>query len=238
MLGQQVATAVDAAQTRDTTACAWACPLPDGRIFVDAYVWAAHRRVAAHEYHGVERGKIRLAAVEQFIAGHHLEGVEEPAGGSLATRYTVYPFVYDPRYFTRSAELLEEAGFTCAPMWQNQPVQLEAVQRFYDLVHEGRLVHNGNKVLEAHVQATAAEKLERGWRLSKLRSGRAIDACVAAIMAVFFADQGGGEPGVFAVGEDGEPVEATDELLEAMFGPAAGYAWLDDVFASPTVGDA
>jgi hypothetical protein len=39
-------------------------------------------------------------------------------------------------------------------------------------------------VLAAHIEATAAYKNERGWKLSKLRNTSRIDATIASVLAV------------------------------------------------------
>jgi phage terminase large subunit-like protein len=72
---------------------------------------------------------------------------------------------------------------------------VEAYQRFYAAAKEGTITHGGpnyptgDPVLAAHIEATAADMTERGWRIRKLKSTQVIDACVATVMAFWRADR-------------------------------------------------
>jgi phage terminase large subunit-like protein len=60
---------------------------------------------------------------------------------------------------------------------------LRAYSTWYQAVQEGRLVHDGDTVLEKHVTSTAAVATDGGWKIRKLRQSHRIDAHVAAVMA-------------------------------------------------------
>ena len=171
--GAPVYVGVDVGLTQDTTAVCWAHRQDNGQIVVRARVWAANEKAAAHEH--VAGGKVQLEAVEQFIC-------------KLADRFRVREVAYDPRFFDRSAELLEKNGLTTVEFLQASGPLADACQRFYQLAVQGQLAHSGNDVLAAHIDATAARPSERGWKISKLKSRLAIDATVAAVMAVARAD--------------------------------------------------
>ncbi|MFN0092908.1 MAG: terminase large subunit domain-containing protein [Acidimicrobiales bacterium] len=166
--GASVAVGLDASLTYDTTACAVAWLLEDGRVGHVSHVWAARRDVAAHEL--ADGGRIDLAVVERHVA-------------ELAARLDVRLVVYDPRFFERSAQILtEEHGLLCVSF--NQQAKMpEAAQLWYADVQAAGVAHDGCRVLREHVLATGAEKTDRGWRLSKIRQARPIDAHVAAVMA-------------------------------------------------------
>jgi phage terminase large subunit-like protein len=167
--GAPIYVGVDAAIHHDTTAVCWAHRLEDGRILLRAHVWAAATDAVAHQH--VPGGAISLAAVEEFIR-------------DLARRYQVREVAYDPHYFQRSAELLDQHGLTMVEFLQASGPMADAYQGFYQLAREGRLAHDGDPVLAAHIEATAARKSERGWKLSKLTNNRRIDAAIAAVLAV------------------------------------------------------
>jgi phage terminase large subunit-like protein len=59
----------------------------------------------------------------------------------------------------------------------------DAEQQFHDAAIEGKIAHDGDTVLSAHVASTVAEKSERGWRMRKLQQSAIIDALVASVMA-------------------------------------------------------
>jgi phage terminase large subunit-like protein len=176
--GANIYVGVDVGISHDTTAVAWAHRLPDGRIIIRARVWAANDKTA-HEH--TPGSKVELEQIEGFIR-------------RLADRFRVRVVAYDPRFFDRSAELLEKAGLPMVEFLQASAPMGDAYQRFYQLAVEGKLIHNGDKVLAAHIDATTAKPGEHGWKISKRKSRLPIDAAVAATMAVARADLKGDPP--------------------------------------------
>ena len=160
---------VDVGLFHDSTAVCWAHLLEDGRLCLRVRVFSARAEAPAHVF--VAGGKVRLEQVEEFIR-------------ELAQRYRVREVAYDPRYFARSAEILEEAGLAMVEFLQASGPMADAYQRFYQEALEGKLTHDGDPVFAAHVEATAADKSERGWKVRKLKSSQQIDALVAAVLAV------------------------------------------------------
>lgn len=170
----EVFVGVDASQTHDCTAVSWAWRDPeDGKIVIRSHVWRieGQEEAAAHEE---MRERIDLREVGEWI-------IDE-----LATKYRIRELVYDPRFFDVIAMGLREAGVKCAPIAQNSAQMADAYQSFYVGCREGRLVHDGDKVLAEHVESTLAKKTERGWKVSKLGEKR-IDATVASCIAYWRA---------------------------------------------------
>lgn len=166
--GADVWMGVDLSLKHDSTGVAWAWETEDGRIGVKAHVISPRESAIAHEYHP---GGIDIGRVEELIV-------------DLARRYNVRALVYDPRFMERSAQILsEEHGMVVAPINQSSVVMLRAYQSWYQAVQEGRIAHDGDRVLEKHVTSTAAVAAEGGWKIRKLRQSHRIDAHVAAVMA-------------------------------------------------------
>lgn len=164
-VGSRVSLGVDVGLVHDATAVvvAWERP-EDGRVLLEARVWTP------------EPGRnVDLAAVEDHVR-------------DLGRRFTVAGLLYDPRFFERSAQTLSGEGVTCVMLPQNSASMADAYQAFYQGLLEGRIRHGGDKHLTAHVMATAAERTDRGWKVRKMRQSQRIDACVAAVMAVYGAD--------------------------------------------------
>lgn len=172
----RIAIGVDVGLTADTTAVSWAAPVEDDdgatRIVVRSHVWAARDDVPHDTY--VPGGRVDLQLVEEFIR-------------DLARRYSVARLHYDPRFFERSAQLLSGEGMTVAPLNQSSAPMADAYHEWYVDARTDVTAHDGDPVLAAHVDSTAGVQTERGWRVSKLRSNRRIDACVAAVMATYGA---------------------------------------------------
>lgn len=171
---RRIAVGVDVGLTGDTTAVTWAGRADDGsdRLVVRSRVWSARDDVPHDVF--VPGGRVELAPVEEFIRG-------------LAREHVVDRLHYDPRFFERSAQLLSDEGMTVAPLVQSSAPMADAYQEFYQDARLGRIAHNGDPVLAAHVESTAAVLTERGWQVRKLRSNRRIDACVSACMALYGA---------------------------------------------------
>ena len=166
-LGAYVVAGVDIGLKNDSTAVAVAWELDDGRIAVDAKVWAARPDTIAHEH--VPGGVIDLEAIEDHLRG-------------LNAQYRLR-VAYDTRFFERSAALLDREGLLLAELAQNSQAMADAYEEWWQAVLAGRVAHPANPVLTSHVLETAAERTDRGWRVSKMRQHRKIDAHVAAIMA-------------------------------------------------------
>lgn len=165
--GQAVYLGVDVGLVHDSTAVSMAW-VTENRVAIKAHVWSAVHDVPAHEY--ADDGRVDLAAVEEYIR-------------TLAATYDVRELVFDPRFFERSAQTLSAEGLTVAPLHQSSAAMADAYQEWFASASERRIVHDGDPVLTAHVEATAAKKTDRGWKVSKIDQTKRIDACVASVMA-------------------------------------------------------
>jgi phage terminase large subunit-like protein len=168
---------VDVGWTHDSTAVVWAQRLDDDRIALRSHVWttdpddSALRAGRGHDtIQFVAGGKMRLALVEEFIR-------------ELAARYKLRELSYDPSYFGRSAEILEHEGITTVEFLPFSAPMRAAWQSFYQAAVEGKISHDRDPVLAAHVDAAAADRTEAGWKVRKLKSTSRIDALAAAVMA-------------------------------------------------------
>ena len=54
----------------------------------------------------------------------------------------------------------------------------------YDAIAAGAIVHEGDQVLTDHVQSAVRREYPDGWTLSKGKSKRHIDACIAMLLAL------------------------------------------------------
>ena len=166
--GGDVYLGVDVGLVHDSTALAWAHVLEDGRILLNAHVWSAKEDAPAHTF--VRGGRVRLEQIEQFIR-------------ELKRRHRIREIAYDPRFFERSAEILEHDRLTMVEFLQASGPMADAYQAFYQAALEGRLAHTGNEILARHIEATAASKTERGWKIRKLKATQPIDGTVACVLA-------------------------------------------------------
>lgn len=90
---------------------------------------------------------------------------------------------YDPWQFHESAEILADEGLPMVEYQQSNANMAPASERLYELIREGRVVHDGDPQLRQQVLNAVAAETDRGWRISKRKSKARIDACVALAMA-------------------------------------------------------
>ncbi|MGO1049792.1 hypothetical protein [Crossiella sp. CA198] len=154
---------VDMALKHDSVAVARVELLPDGRIAVTTIIWTAEKSKDQRINHAVVWDYIR-----EHARGPGFRGV-----------------VYDPRFFEVPARLLEDAGVPVIQFDQTPVRMSPACGLTFDLILAATIVHNGDEELAAHVLSATKRLQERGFTLSKGRSKRHIDACIAMCMGVW-----------------------------------------------------
>lgn len=160
--GAPVFVGVDMAIFHDSTAVCLAWPRDDGRVVVSARVFEP------------ADGRIDHYAVKQHLR-------------DLARLYDVQLIVSDPRYFELIGTELIDEGLPVRDYPQSPERMYPACSNAYELIAGRRLLHGGEPTLTDHVLSAAQRKSETGWTLSKGRSKRKIDACIAMVMATYEA---------------------------------------------------
>lgn len=169
------AVGIDGSYSYDTTVVAWARVAGDGRVDVSCRVFSARAEAPHHELHG--DGRIDFAAVEAYTV-------------DVVGRGGVLEVAFDPRFMGRSAELVaEQSSATVFPVEPTSRHMRDALATFHRLVLEGVVRHDGDPVVAAHVLAAVASRDDNGWRVSKRKQSRPIDAVPAMAMAVWRAAQ-------------------------------------------------
>lgn len=178
--GITVAAGGDAAITHDTSAVGWAWRDPEGRVRIRSRVWSVRQGIAYHEF--VEGGRMDNE--------DHLEPFVSEV---LARRYKIGVFGYDPRYLETEAKHLSEAGLTVVDVAPSSATMADAIQAFWAGLVEGKIRHDGDQVLAAHVANTAGRRVPRGhgeaWKLSSISNALPKDALIAVVLAHYLVDQ-------------------------------------------------
>lgn len=162
--GVEVIVGVDVGIQKDTSAVVVLWQRDDLRWVVEAQVWKP------------PASGLDLAVVEQALR-------------DLADRFQVREVVYDPWAFRRSAEMLENEGLLMVEFPANNARTVPASARLFEAISRRELVHDGDPVLAAHVNAGVKVDTERGWRLAKAKAKRPIDALYALMLAFSQAEQ-------------------------------------------------
>lgn len=95
--------------------------------------------------------------------------------------------LYDPAYFGRSAQILEDDGLQMVEFSQSAARMVPACGDTYELVIAGKVLHDGDPKFTDQVLSAEVRTIGEGWRLSKGRSKRKIDAAIALVMSVYSA---------------------------------------------------
>lgn len=113
--------------------------------------------------------------------GHPLSATENRAAllELAATMNSIREIDYDPWSFRESAEMLSEMGLPMVEYDQGNARMAPASERIYELIREGRIVHDGDDIFRQQILNTVVGNTERGWRISKRKSRDRIDAAVA-----------------------------------------------------------
>lgn len=149
---------IDMALKHDSVAVVIAQPQEDG-IVVRSKIW------------NPSNDNIDVAAVEQHLRELHL-------------KYNIQEFAYDPAYFQRSAEALVDDGLPMVEFPQSGNRMVPACGNAYELIVNKKVIHDGSPTLADQVLSAAQRITETGWRLSKNKSRRKIDACIAMVIAL------------------------------------------------------
>lgn len=128
--------------------------------------WRAHHRAWLPDGNTVD-----VAGVEQHLRDLH-------------RRYRLVEVPYDPAFFQRSAEVLSDDGLPMVEFPQSGARMVPACQTAYALICGGDVVHDGSPVFSDQVTSAAPRSTGEGWRLSKGKSKRKIDAAIALVMAL------------------------------------------------------
>ncbi len=183
---QPVYVGIDMALKHDSIAVVLAQP-QGGVVVVRAKIW--HPQDAP----------LDVATVEAYLRDVHL-------------RYPVREFAYDPAYFQRSAEMLADDGLPMVEFPQSRARMVPACGNAYEMIVNRRVAHDNTPQFVDQVLSAAQRMTDDGWRLSKGKSRRKIDAAIALVIALdraTLAVRDSLEPMVINLWEDDEP-QGTD----------------------------
>lgn len=107
----------------------------------------------------------------------------------LCAMYDVQAVAYDPyRFEPYPSEQLASEGIPVEKFPQSHERMVPASTAFRRLVVDGYVRHDGDRELARHMSNAITVKVARGERIDKSKAKHAIDAAVAAVMAVTIAE--------------------------------------------------
>lgn len=155
---------IDMALKHDSVAVSRLEKLPDGRIAVTSRIWEA---MGGRIDHLDVFNHVRKIAV-----GPGFRGV-----------------AYDPRFFEVPGRQLEDEGILVIQFDQTPQRMAPACGLTFQMIIDGKIVHNGDEQQTAHVNAAVKREQERGFTLSKGKSKRHIDFAITLCMGVWLLHQ-------------------------------------------------
>ena len=152
---------IDVALKRDSTAICWVQRRGEG-FHVKARIWEPQ-----------EDGHLDVTDAMQFLR-------------ELAAMYDVRAMAYDPRFFDLPAQQLLDEGYPVIEFPQSLERMTPAVGQTFEAIKRGEITHDGDELFEHQVLNAVAKFNERGFTLSKSKSGRKgrIDSAVAMCIAM------------------------------------------------------
>ena len=130
-----------------------------------------------------ERVVVRAKIWQPQVDGVDVAGVEAHLR-ELHNTYQVQEFVYDPAFFERSAEVLSDEGLNMVTFPQSAQRMIPACGNAYEMIVARKVSHDGSPMFTDQVLSAAQRMSANGWTLSKGKSKRKIDSCIAMVMAL------------------------------------------------------
>ena len=172
---------IDFAQTRDSTAVVRAQAIGD-RIVMRSRIWS-------NPWPATDKRRDSWVIDHEQVANHLRELSRlYPKGAAADDRdrlITGPAMFYDPARFELVAQTLRAEGLNMVRYDQTDLRMVPCAETFRELVVSGRLAHDGDQTVSAHVAAIRmVERPRGGWRIGKF-PGRHNDAAVAAAIATY-----------------------------------------------------
>lgn len=163
-LGADVFCSIDMARYRDSAAITVVAPDEHGR---QPAVW-----LSFVEYSGGRKAPIDYEPVKQALR-------------DLDDAYRVLAIGWDPKYFDEAAQELEDEGLPMVRFDQSNERMCPAWDDLHKRITRGRLRHDGDPVLTAHLLAGHRRDVgDKEFKVVKSsKNGPAIDACVSLAMS-------------------------------------------------------
>ena len=166
--GRGVWAAVDMSLKNDLSAVAWGTILENDMHVVRCRVFEPGKQ-GVIDHHNI-------TAHVRWLSYRYREGLRS--------------VLYDQRFFQVPAEELSDDGVPVVEFPQSMDRMAPACRNAWDLIVAGDIAHDGDTTFARHVNAAARRIYDRGWTLSKGKSGNHIDGCIAMVMQTWAAQTG------------------------------------------------
>lgn len=159
-------------------------PSDESYILIDVGIRRDSAAIVWGQWHGdkLHVGQ-KILTPEEMGETFGVEDVRAHAIGEAANHKRLREIGGDPHLFRESLEIMADKGLPVVEFPQGDGRMEPASGTLYELVSEGRLVHDGDPEARKQVLAAVAGATDRGgWKISKRKSLERIDFAVALAM--------------------------------------------------------
>ena len=170
------------------TAVSWLVPIGNGQFYCDSHSWVGTKYGLSSkikrdgiDYRSMERaGECSITRLDSGIIDYDevFEYIQELVG---KYNWNVKAIAYDPYNFTALLTKFEKANYPLFEVRQGAITLNIPTRDFRDKLYDGKIKHNGNKILAYAVNNAILKVVNNGWQLDKARNSNRIDPIAALI---------------------------------------------------------
>ncbi|MDC7952507.1 terminase large subunit [Liquorilactobacillus mali] len=181
---------VDLSKSNDLTAVSWVIPTGDGHFYCDSHSWVGTKygldskiKRDGIDYRSMERAKeCTITRLESGIIDYDavFEYIQSIIG---KYNFRVKAIAYDPYNFDALLTKFEKANYPLFEVRQGTKTLNIPTRDFREKLYDGKIQHNGNKILAYAVNNAILKVDNNGWQIDKARNSNRIDPIAALINA-------------------------------------------------------
>ncbi|EJF00898.1 terminase large subunit [Liquorilactobacillus mali] len=181
---------VDLSKSNDLTAVSWIIPTGDGHFYCDSHSWIGTKygldskiKRDGIDYRSMERAKeCTITRLESGIIDYDavFEYIQSIIG---KYNFRVKAIAYDPYNFDALLTKFEKANYPLFEVRQGTKTLNIPTRDFREKLYDGKIQHNGNKILAYAVNNAILKVDNNGWQIDKARNSNRIDPIAALINA-------------------------------------------------------
>lgn len=181
---------VDLSKSNDLTAVSWIIPTDDGHFYCDSHSWVGTKygldskiKRDGIDYCSMEKaGECTITRLESGIIDYDavFEYIQSIIG---KYNFKVKAIAYDPYNFDALLTKFEKANYPLFEVRQGTKTLNIPTRDFREKLYDGKIQHNGNKILAYAVNNAILKVDNNGWQIDKARNSNRIDPIAALINA-------------------------------------------------------
>ncbi|WP_436646545.1 terminase large subunit [Lactiplantibacillus plantarum] len=187
---------IDLSKSNDLTAVSWLIPIGNGQFYCDSHSFVGTKygldskiKRDGIDYRLMERaGECSITRLDSGIIDYDelFDYVQKLVG---KYNWKVKAIAYDPYNAQTLITKFEKFNYPLFEVRQGLKTLNIPTRNFRDQLYDGKIKHNGNKILAYAVNNAILKVVNNGWQLDKARNSNRIDP-IAALINAFVAGMG------------------------------------------------